>query len=189
MVLNDIPKKEVFMICEYSSDPFAAMCKIASEERWCWNIYCTTCGHMHFRYAFKELINGKHPDQPDWVTTKKNHHQLESLLGPLPSQLNLFDQGKLIVYIAKTSIKQIQQAARFPDWLGYIGLGLYYTENAEEEMGIITKKLVPQFIEILSSTGYYYEIPPVLDRLIKSETERLKWTDLEYLERGLSLCH
>ena len=36
--------------------PFLSLCRLASQENWCWKIICTTCGHMHFRYGFKELI-------------------------------------------------------------------------------------------------------------------------------------
>jgi len=40
---------------------FESLCKLASDETWCWDLSCTTCGHMHFQYAFLELIKGRSP--------------------------------------------------------------------------------------------------------------------------------
>jgi len=48
---------------------FEALCKLASDENWCWNLNCATCGHMHFRYAFSELAAAKSPEGGDWFNT------------------------------------------------------------------------------------------------------------------------
>ena len=39
---------------------FEAMSKLASQEKWCWNLNCTTCGQLHFRFGLVELTRGKH---------------------------------------------------------------------------------------------------------------------------------
>ena len=37
---------------------FECLCKLASDEDWCWNLQCTTCGHQIFRYAFRLMSRG-----------------------------------------------------------------------------------------------------------------------------------
>ena len=54
---------------------FEAVCKLASDEWWCWDLNCTTCGNMHFTYAFKEMSQGKSPEDNDWLTNKDIDHQ------------------------------------------------------------------------------------------------------------------
>ena len=44
---------------------FEAVCQLASHEGWCWDLNCTTCGNMHFTYAFKEMSLEKSPED-DW---------------------------------------------------------------------------------------------------------------------------
>ena len=51
-------------------DPFHALCLLASRESWCWDLSCSTCGQVEFRYALRELIAGKHPDAPEWMVSK-----------------------------------------------------------------------------------------------------------------------
>jgi hypothetical protein len=46
---------------------FEELCKLASKENWCWNLVCTTCGHLHFKYSFLELASGKSPTDSNWL--------------------------------------------------------------------------------------------------------------------------
>ena len=49
---------------------FEELCELASRENWCWKLYCTTCGHMDFRYSFSELADGKSPGEREWQIHK-----------------------------------------------------------------------------------------------------------------------
>lgn len=46
---------------------FEAMSVLASQEKWCWNLNCTTCGQLHFRFGLVELTQEKHPFDHNWV--------------------------------------------------------------------------------------------------------------------------
>lgn len=159
-------------------NPFIALCELATRENWCWKIFCTTCGHMYFRYSFKELIKGKHPDQNTWAICKKNHHNLSSLLGPLPRSFNIDNQISLQGIAREVVLDDLRKTAKFPDWLGYIGLLLFYTEEAEGKNRVITKALVPQFLKTIRPNTPAYEL---LEEIMKNKST-LTWQDLEKIE-------
>lgn len=118
---------------------FEALCFLASEENWCWNLFCTTCGHMYFKYAFVELMKGRHPDDENWVTRKSNHRRLDRDVGSMHS-LRDWDLTDMVAFqnICKgADIKSISEGCRFPDWLGYLGLVIGHAGGAE----CINKKL------------------------------------------------
>ena len=62
---------------------FEALCKLTLDENWCWKLFCGTCGHMHFRYAFSELAAGKSSTQDNWIIHGSNT-DYSSSLGSLP---------------------------------------------------------------------------------------------------------
>jgi hypothetical protein len=62
---------------------FESLCKLASDEYWCWMLCCGTCGHMHFRYALSELAAGKSPTEESWLVHRQNT-RYSSALGTLP---------------------------------------------------------------------------------------------------------
>jgi len=129
---------------------FVALCKIASSNNWCWNIYCTTCGHGSFKVAFTKMIHGQQPDDKVfWPNGKENHALLKEI-----DQYNDFgndsrteDQIKLASIIAGAKISDIQAVARFPDWLGYIGLVIHHCPCREARI-IITDSFLPQLINM-----------------------------------------
>ncbi|MGC4003045.1 MAG: hypothetical protein QM811_07885 [Pirellulales bacterium] len=66
---------------------FEAICHIASIENWCWNLMCTTCGQKHFKYATKELAEGIHPEDPEWLTRLENDRCLAVRYGQVPPSI------------------------------------------------------------------------------------------------------
>ena len=118
---------------------FEVLCCLASRENWCWNLFCTTCGHMYFRYAFIELMQGHHPDDGDWVTRKRNHRRLERDVGSMHAlgSWDLMDMVAFQKICEGADIRSISEECRFPDWLGYLGLVIGHAEGAE----FINKKL------------------------------------------------
>lgn len=163
---------------------FTALCNLASNESWCWKITCTTCGHMYFRYGFQELILGKHPDSSDWLSGKNHHDDLQINMGPMPTlgSWPLAKQRSLASILTDASPKEISSIARFPDWLGYLGLGLLYTEAAETGQRLITKRWVPDLIEMLEPNC---NSRIQLEHIIHDTSKILTWEFLELCERDL----
>ena len=87
---------------------FEALCKLASDEKWCWNLYCTTCGHMHFKYAFKELAKGKSPENPDWVVHKEENY-LHRYLGQIPIKYADFSKIRVLKICLDANILSIAE--------------------------------------------------------------------------------
>ena len=170
---------------------FEALCALASREGWCWKMACTTCGHMVFRYGFMELSKGKHPDAPDWIVHWDNKYQLYRKIDPVwgcsaqshdPSKE---DQIKLISILSRASILRISKQCRFPAWLGYLGLGLSYTELAESEVKQLTASWKPQLLKLLSSNANVMHLLRLT--LFDSDVSQLRWQDLERVEKALIL--
>ena len=168
-----------------SRNAFVALSELASRENWCWRIWCTTCGCMYFRYAFAELVAGKHPDSPDWFVYAKNHHQLTTHLGPLPFMDGPWDlqrQQALLEIVGNASMQDIHRSARFPDWLGYIGLVLHFCGSAESRSRTLTTSLCPQFLGMVDQGSVASDY---LSRLRDSPQDVLAWRKLELIEQSM----
>lgn len=169
---------------EDTVNAFEALCVIASKENWCWNLMCTTCGHMYFRYAFLELLKGRHPHDPIWITKKCNHHQLPSLLGDLRrvNQLSFTQQEILAEIFASASLLNISKLCRFPDWLGYLGLALRYTEKAEHSTRVLTQAWSTKLLDLVSPGSKSAQF---LNSLVFNDGI-LTWGNLEMIEKELA---
>jgi hypothetical protein len=163
---------------------FDALCELAAMENWCWRIPCTTCGHLYFRYGFRELVRGKHPQSSDWRAGKAHHHRLAHDLGPMPSlgSWSIAEQRALASVLQEASLKDIASHAHFPDWLGYLGLGLLYTEGIEREERILTSAWIPQFLDLLPPNA---PLRSHLERIHDEPTGILRWRYLEQIESDL----
>lgn len=106
---------------------FEQLCKLASSENWCWKLSCSTCGHMHFRYAFAELANGKSPTDPDWPIHSENSEF--RTLGQYPYRFSKAQIQAILKICHDADLLAIAQKCRFPDWLGYLGLILNHSEG------------------------------------------------------------
>ena len=113
---------------------FENLCKLASEESWCWNVNCTTCGHQHFKYAFLELALGKSPADDDWGTSMQNS-DIKKSLGEIPRGFTYQQKETLAIICRGADLRIISQNCRRPDWLGYLGLVLYHTRRIPKEYG------------------------------------------------------
>lgn len=126
--------------------PFEALCALADRKNWCWKIRCTTCGHGHFRSGLWEVSLGRHPDHPGWVTGRPSpdgaHGLVEESFGQgfPPAR-----QAALSEVCASANLRNIATQCSFPDWLGYLGLALRYTEDHEGRTRLLTKSWQPQF--------------------------------------------
>lgn len=143
---------------------------------------------MYFHYGLWELSRGKHPDCSDWRITRKDpvlYRGAEpSNLGPVPHfrAWPSANQHTLAAVLAKASLSKISGFAEFPDWLGYMGLGLLYTEAVERRSRILTQAWIPQLLDMLP--------PPSSSRpqleLIQDDPNRVfTWGCLETVESDL----
>ena len=128
---------------------FESLCKLASDETWCWNLGCTTCGHMHFRYAFLELTKGRSPTDSQWQIHDRN--TMYDHLGSLPR--NYTEEQKEIIHkiCCKANIGIIESSCKFPDWLGYLGLILKHMYSGSETYTELSSSWASQLIKLVTS--------------------------------------
>ena len=174
---------------------FQEICEVADKENWCWNICCGTCGHSHFVKSLALLINCR-PLTPiiDRITKIPKYHYMKDKL------LNEFShnvQNK----VKDVSIDYFANNFQYPSFLGYLGIGLYYSENAEKENRVLTKKWIPPLISLMDAdkghtylrknweTGVWesytskYSSTEVLQAILDNG-EVLTWKDLAHVERA-----
>jgi tetratricopeptide (TPR) repeat protein len=154
-------------------NPFLALAELASKKNWCWNIYCTTCGWLDFKLGFLKLVNGKHPDKSEWIIKREKYSNLH------PFGLTTTQKERLLDIVAGVSVKELSKVAKFPDWLGYLGLVLFSCQIVEWRTRQMTKALIPQFLEIVDSR----DAERLERRLLDKSTIML--SDLEFVERCL----
>ena len=104
-------------------NPFEQLCILASDEKWCWKLSCTTCGHLHFRYAFAEIAAGKCPSDNKWPIHGCRTSYMKQL-GPWPRQYSDEQKIKILKICSDADISLIADRCKYPDWLGYLGLVL-----------------------------------------------------------------
>jgi hypothetical protein len=150
-------------------NPFVALCDYASQDKWCWKLACTTCGHGAFTVSFLKIVRGQHPDEESfWPNGKDNAAPLKEM-GESKDFFGGTDieaQIKLASIVAKAKLSDIQAIAKFPDWLGYIGLVINHCPNRDAQK-IISEALLPQFIAMVKNDGEIYEY--LKEKQIKQE--------------------
>ena len=122
---------------------FNALCKLASADRWCWNLHCATCGHLHFRYAFLELESGKAIIDGDWIVRRRKTSYVNQL-GPLPRSYSESQKGKVLTICSGADIQLIAKECKFPDWLGYLGLVLAHMQSDSDVYKLLSRKWASQ---------------------------------------------
>ena len=132
-------------------NPFIALSEMASQKNWCWRIPCTTCGAMHFREGFRKIGMGLHLDSEEWNDTIKISNPLD---------VPLSTQRKMCEYLSKVSLEELNKVSSFPDWLGHIGLILYFCQSG----GLIAcRHLKNEFLKIIEKDSYEYNELQSLD--------------------------
>ncbi len=138
---------------------FVALCEYASQNNWCWKIFCTTCGHSAFKISFAKIIKGQNPDEESfWPHGKENHGPLKEMeqQRDFIGAASIDAQIKLASIIAGAKLSEIQSVVKFPDWLGYIGLVIHHCPSHEARK-IISDALLPQFIEMVKDDKEIYK--------------------------------
>jgi hypothetical protein len=154
---------------------FLGLAQLASSEGWCWRLYCTTCGHGHFRWAFSEIARGLHPDSPGWRVRRDESP-------PAARSLPRSWQRVLVADVARTRIADLSACATFPDWLGYLGLVLAHTADVEQTDRLLTQTLAPQMLE-RTAVGTRGNL--LLQEILADRQRMLQPSDLVLLEQDL----
>ena len=120
---------------------FEAVCKLASDEGWCWDLNCTTCGNMLFTYAFKQMSYGQSPEDDDWlINTDVEHEKLFAKygrpVGPPYYKVPLSDFGKeiLIKICSEARISKSCRELCLSRVAILHGLGIVWFENQFREL-------------------------------------------------------
>lgn len=166
---------------------FESLSRLAAREQWCWNLVCTTCGHMVFRWGLKALAKGLHPDKPEWPVhwgPEQTSTRLASVNGPMPPPGGWpeSEQRAIQEAVRGCRLELIAGESCFPDWLGHLGVLLRYTEDAERDNLLLTRELVPQLAGLVESGSS-------ADTMLRQRLDAkqpLRWSDLEVIERCYS---
>lgn len=168
---------------------FDALCLLAARERWCWQIYCRTCGHLFFRYGLQELARGRHPDSEQWLVSKSHPVLLRGGnprdLGSVPERWIPWSvelQERLAGVLADADLSAIRATCSHPAWLGYLGLGLKYTEEAEQATRLISNSWIPQLLTMMPVNAYSRS---KLLSMLQDTTLPLTWPSLAGLKLDL----
>lgn len=133
------------------NNTFESLCILASNENWCWNLTCTTCGNMHFRYGFIELANLKSPRDQNWLVNKKTNSYKK--VGKFP-RAYLFNQKKIIHNICtKANLSNIYNNCTHPIWLGYLGQILAHMKDDSESFKILSKSWAIQLEQMVDENS------------------------------------
>ncbi|MBM3255882.1 MAG: hypothetical protein FJZ04_00200 [Candidatus Moranbacteria bacterium] len=159
---------------------FTALCEYASKNNWCWKLFCTTCGHGSFKIAFSKIISGQHPDRTSfWPNGKDNAALLKKAdqYRDFWSESSVANQMKLASIVADAKLSEIKDVAKYPDWLGYIGLVIHHCPSRESREKI-SESFLPQFISMLKDDK------EICDYLQNKQTQKetLSINDLSRIE-------
>jgi hypothetical protein len=164
---------------------FEVLCKLASDENWCWKLTCTTCGHSCFRYGFSELARGKSPDDGDWIVYERiiaNSNRLapyKERLGPVPTRFSPTQKYRILRICLYADILSIAEYCKFPDWLGYLGLVLTHMQCNSETYKSVSSKWASQLKEL---TPEHSQIYSRLNEMVENNDILLNIKDLEACE-------
>ena len=160
------------------TNQFEAVCKLASDEWWCWDLNCTTCGNMHFTYAFKEMRYGKSPEDDDWLTRADVDHEklfakLGRPIGPPYYKVPLSDFGKekLIKICSEARISNLAENCAYPEWLAYMGWALFGLKISSENYKNLANNWAKQLKDFIvrSRSKDDLKIKKFLDKIINSK--------------------
>ena len=166
---------------------FEAVCKLASDEGWCWDLNCTTCGNMLFTYAFKQMSYGQSPEDDDWlINTDVEHEKLFAKygrpVGPPYYKVPLSDfrKEKLIKICSEARISNLAENCAYPEWLSYMGWALFGLKISSENYKNLANNWAKQLKDFIvrSRSKEDLKIKKFLDKIINSDDNLLDHFDL-----------
>jgi len=157
---------------------FEELCKLASKENWCWNLVCTTCGHLHFKYSFLELASGKSPTDSNWLVHCRSTGY-QKAIGSLPIIYTEEQKIKILTICKNANLSKIASMCKFPDWLGYLGLILVHMRTDSVEYTELSSIWSSQLSNFTSAES---KIHDRLNDIVNKKGTPLNIKDLEQCE-------
>ena len=156
-------------------NPFIAVSEIASKNRWCWKLTCTTCGATELRSSLQKIAQGFHPDDMEWKSNWLIKDFARNYRRTFPEDI----QRKLNDIISDVDIKELNSVASFPDWLGYLGIVI----DSCPDKFLFKKSILQQFVDILDKKSpAYKKFKEILDNNNRAPLIYFGATDLEIVE-------
>lgn len=169
---------------------FIALCVLALKENWCWRMFCSSYGHDYFQYGLLELMADKHPEDIDWIVKEEKRDIMEIKL-VLPKEYPVEKQAKLLKLVSEINLVDFISATRFPQWIGFLELVLYYCSKAEKKNRFLSKAFIPQFNDIFYRIEERMNISErsfkVLKRNFSKPNYLLQWEDMETIEKFFNI--
>lgn len=163
---------------------FEKLCMYVSDNSWCWNLSCSTCGHKSFKRAFKLMAQGTDPSSEKGL--RAIHAPTISVGGVLhPKPIYTFCESDKIAVIAQcmdSDISKIAGRCRFPDWLGYMGLILHDMRSESDEYHALSKEWAKQLAGLVERDSRAHEFLLTVSMV---DGQLLEWTDLELCETSM----
>lgn len=133
---------------------------------------------MAFRYALLQIAAGVQPNDTKWIDPTGRDVQS---LGDMKSVTRAISESdELLSILAETDLSDVAKRCKFPDFLGYLGVALFFTSPTEFQHGKLTEKWTPQLLRMVIRGGQGEEI---LQRRIAGGLTPLSWQDLEAVEK------
>lgn len=156
-------------------NPFNALCLIADRENWCWKLYCTTCGTLCFRYGFYQIAQGVYPSTPGWIDP--GTHSAGDRLGSLREVTDAIKQSRTLYEVfSHADLTELAGSCRFPDFLGYFGVALFFTAGMEYQNRLLTTRWTPKLLGMIDPDS---QAESRLQDRLSGRSGPLQWSDLE----------
>ena len=81
---------------------------------------------------------------------------------------------------------EIAAQCRFPDYLGYLGLGLLHTNQIEQQHRLLTPLWGGQLLEMIDEES---PVTATLHNRVSETGARLVWRNLDGVERAMNLAY
>ena len=138
---------------------------------------------MHFRYGFFELSKGRHPEEAAWRT---KNNRFTGSLGDLGMITEAIQHSECLHQIlSEASLQEIATLCRFTDYLGYLGLGLHYTHQLEQQHRLLTPSWALQLSNMVEKGTSEVELLRQKSMLDKFANMPLIWSDLDGMEDAI----
>ncbi len=134
--------------------------------------------------AFSKLINGQHPDDDSfWPNGKLDSDIFKEIetFRDFKESASSSAQTKLAIIVAAAKLSDIRSIARFPDWLGYVGLVFHHCSDLVAQK-IISDSILPQFLVLVENDKEVYR--HLQEK--KAKEELLDVHDLSLIEKSMA---
>jgi len=172
------------MILSQNMNAFNELCKLASKEKWCWKVPCSTCANYDFRYAFLQLAEEKIPNEATWLSTREIE---QNKIYNFPHEYSKEVKQSVLKICLESNLSFISDNCLFPDWLGYLGVVMShmkprYNEN-KDSYNKLTRHWAIQLHDMIPQSSAIYKR---LESIIANNKHGLNFLDLEACEKVLS---